>query len=181
MIMDYILPDELRVLAIDPSTRGLGFAVLEGPHRLLDWGVKQATDDKNAESVRIVKELIEQYRPHVLVLENVQGNNSRRRSRVRELLQLIREAARRQGVKVMDETPDRVRTAFTPKKDTIAAALAGRFPELASRLPKPRTLTMPEHSAMPVFDATAFAMTFFHFRNRKRLVEERKVIRSALG
>jgi hypothetical protein len=52
--------------------------------------------------------------------------------------------------------------------------------ELASRLPKPRTLTMPEHSAMPVFDATAFAMTFLYFRNRKRLGEERKAIRSAL-
>jgi hypothetical protein len=76
-------------------------------------------------------------------------------------------------------SPDRVRIAFTPKKDTIAAALAGRFPELASRLPKPRTLTMPEHSVMPVFDATAFAMTFFYFRNQKRLGEERKAIRAA--
>jgi RNase H-fold protein (predicted Holliday junction resolvase) len=179
--MDYILPEELRVLAIDPSTRGLGYAILEGPHRLLDWGVKQATDDKNAECVRIVKNLIKQYRPHVLVLENVEGNDSRRRTRVRELLQAIRETARQLGVKVMAETPERVRTAFTPKKDMIAAALAGRFPELASRLPKPRTLTMPEHSAMPVFDATAFAMTFFHFRNRKRLHDERTAIRSAFS
>ena len=81
----------------------------------------------------------------------------------------------------MEETPDRVRSAFMPKKDTIAATVTGRFPELASRLPKPRTLTMPEHSAMPVFDAAAFAMTFFYFRNRKRLGEERKAIRAALG
>ena len=177
--MDYILTNELCVLAIDPSTRGLGFAVFEGPHQLLDWGLKQATDNKNAECVRIVKELIERYHPHVLVLENVAGKDSRRRARVRELLQAIRETARQKGVKVMDETPDRVRRAFLPKKDTIAAAIAGRFPELASRLPKPRTLTMPEHSAMPVFDATAFAMTFFYFRNRKQLCEERKAIRSA--
>jgi hypothetical protein len=80
----------------------------------------------------------------------------------------------------VDETPDRVRRAFVPKKDTIAAAIAGRFPELAPRLPKPRTLTMPEHSAMPIFDATAFATAFFYFRNRKRLEQERKAIRSAL-
>jgi hypothetical protein len=177
--MDYILTDEHRVLAVDPSTRGLGFAILEGPNQLIDWGVKQAEGDKNGECLRMVKELIDQYRPHVLVLENVSGKDSRRRTRVRELLQAIRETARQLGVKVMAETPERVRAAFTPKKDTIAAALAGRFPELASRLPKPRTLTMPEHSAMPVFDATAFAMTFFHFRNRKRLGEERKAIRAA--
>jgi hypothetical protein len=39
---------------------------------------------------------------------------------------------------------------------------------------------MPEHSAMPFVDATASAMTFFYFRNRKQLCEERKAIRSAL-
>ena len=71
-------------------------------------------------------------------------------------------------------------SAFT-EKDTIAAAITGPFPGLASRLPKPRTLTMSEHSAMPFFDATAFGMTFFYFRNRKRLSEERIAIRSALG
>jgi len=36
----------IRVLAIDPSTRGFGFAVLEGPSRLIDWGVKE-TRSKN--------------------------------------------------------------------------------------------------------------------------------------
>jgi hypothetical protein len=179
--MDYILTDELRVLAIDPSTRGLGFAIFEGPHRLLDWGVKQAEGDKNGECVRIVKELIDQYQPHVLVLENVAGKHSRRRARVRELLQAIRDAARQKGVKVLEETPERVRRAFVPKKDTIAAAIAGRFPELGSRLPKPRTLTMPEHPAMPVFDATAFALSYFYFRNRKRIGEERKAIRAVFG
>lgn len=115
----------------------------------------------------------------MLVLENPAGK-SRRSARVRELLETIREAARQKGVKVLEETAGRVRKAFVPKKDTIASAIAGRFPELASRLPKPRTLTMSEHSAMPVFDAMAFALTFFYFRNRKRLCEERKPIRSAL-
>lgn len=179
--MDYILTDELRVLAIDPSTRGLGFAVLEGPRRLLDWGVREAAGDKNAECVRIVLELIDHYHPHVLVLENTAAEASRRRMRVRELLEAIRAAARQKGVKVLEETSGRVRRAFVPKKDTIAAAIAGRFPELASRLPRPRKCGDNEHSAMPVFDAMAFAMTFFHFRERKQLCEERKAIRAALG
>jgi Holliday junction resolvasome RuvABC endonuclease subunit len=180
--MDYLLPDEIRVLAIDPSHRGLGFAVMEGPSELLDWGVKQAEDgDKNAKCVGIVKDLIDRYRPHVLVLENSTGKNSRRCERVQELLQAVRQAARQKGVKVLEETTERVQKAFVPKKDTIAAAIAGRFPELAARLPKPRTLTTSEHSAMPVFDAMAFAMTYFYFRNRKRLGEERKAMREALG
>jgi Holliday junction resolvasome RuvABC endonuclease subunit len=178
--MDYILPTELRVLAIDPSTRGLGFAILEGPHRLLDWGVKEATENKDAKCVEIVLELIDHYRPHILVLENTAAEGSLRRARVRGLLEAIRTAARQKGVKVLEETSGRVRRAFVPKKDTIAAAIAGRFPELASRLPRPRKCGDNEHSAMPVFDAMAFAMTFFHFRERKQRLEEWKTIRSAL-
>ncbi len=71
----------------------------------------------------------------------------------------------------MDLSHSRVERAFAPKK---AAAIAGRFPELAPRLPRTRTLTMSEQYQMPVFDAMAFALTFFYFRNRKRLLEERK-------
>ena len=31
----------VRTLAVDPSPRGFGFAVLEGPTHLLDWGVAE--------------------------------------------------------------------------------------------------------------------------------------------
>lgn len=34
-----------RVLAIDPNSRGFGFAVLEGPDRLIDWGVVHVRAD----------------------------------------------------------------------------------------------------------------------------------------
>ena len=77
-------------------------------------------------------------------------------------------------MKVLDFTPERVRKAFAPTKDVIAAAIAGRFPELQPRLPKPRTLTMSEQYEMPVFDAMAFAQAYFYFHNRKRLSLERK-------
>jgi hypothetical protein len=116
----------------------------------------------------------------VLVLENAAAKDSRRRARVQQLLDAIRQAVRSKGVKVLEMTPDRVKRAFVPKKDTVAAAVAGRFPELASRLPRPRKCGDNEHSAMPGFDAMAFAMTFFHFRERKQRLEEWKTIRSAL-
>src|SRR5712692_6710661 len=180
--MDYILTNQLRVLAIDPSTKGVGFAVLEGPERLIDWGIKQAegeTDDaKNAECAKIVAELIDRYRPRILALEDAAADDSRRCERVQNLLSAIRQLAREKRVKVLDFTPERVRKAFAPTKDVIAAAIAGRFPELGPRLPRTRTLTMSEQYEMPVFDAMAFALTFLYFRNRKRLREERKALRT---
>ena len=39
---------------------------------------------------------------------------------------------------------------------------------------------MSEQYQMPVFDAMAFAMTFFYFRNRKQLREGRKLLKVAL-
>jgi len=32
--------NERRVLAVDPLSRGVGFAVLEGNDNLIDWGIK---------------------------------------------------------------------------------------------------------------------------------------------
>jgi hypothetical protein len=56
------------------------------------------------------------------------------------LLQAIREAARQKGVKLLEETPERLLRAFVPKKDTFAAAIADRFPELAAQLLEAGTL-----------------------------------------
>jgi hypothetical protein len=179
MNVNYLLPSELRVLAIDPSSRGLGFVVLEGPERLVDWGIKKTAEDKNAECVKMVAELIDRYRPHVLVIEDSAGKSSRRRARVRELLDAIRQLAREKRITLMDCSPSRVHRAFAPKKDIVAAAIAGRFPELAPRLPRPRTLTMSEQYEMPVFDAMAFALTFFHFRTRG--IGDRKRILRSMG
>src|SRR5260370_33776449 len=178
--MDYILTNQLRVLAIDPSTKGIGFAVLEGPERLIDWGIKQAegeTDDaKNAECAKILAELIDRYRPRILALEDAATDDSRRCERVEKLLAAIRQLAREKRVKVLDFTPERVRKAFTPTKDVIAAAIAGRFPELQPRLPKPRTLTRSEQDQMPVFAAMACAHPVFHFRSRKRVSGARSLV-----
>ncbi len=182
--MIYILPNELRVLAIDPCHRGLGFVVLEGPERLLDWGMRLAegTDaEKNAACVAIARNLIDQYRPHALAIEDCSGEDSRRCARARELLEAIRKTAREKRIKVVDFSPERVRRAFAPKKDMIAAAIAGRFPELAPRLPKVRNLTMSEQYGMPVFDAMAFALTLFYFRNRRAVAERRKAFASAFA
>jgi hypothetical protein len=179
--MQRTLPDEIRVLALDPSPEGFGFAVLEGPERMIDWGVKSIppdVSDKNAACVKLATELIERYRPLVLAVEDASAPSSRRQPRVKELLELMRQLAGEKRLRVANLSPMRVHRAFRPRKDVIAAALAGRFPELAPQLPRPRKCGDSEHSAMPVFDAAALGSTFFYFRNRIRLHEERKALRT---
>ena len=78
-----------RVLAIDPITKGFGFAVLEGPEILVDWGVKHASGDLNHRNRRCLEEvlkLIARYQPDVLVVEHTGVKSCRRRRRARPRL-----------------------------------------------------------------------------------------------
>src|SRR5467141_3176906 len=91
---------DTRILAIDPSTRGFGYTVLEGPSRLIDWGVKETKTDKNRRSLKLIAELIEQYTPGVVVLEDYAGKDSRRCRRAAELIDGISSLALNRKVKV---------------------------------------------------------------------------------
>src|SRR5436309_4658860 len=91
---------DIRALAIDPSTRGFGFAILEGSNRLIDWGVKETKTDKNRRTLLSVTELIELYQPAVLVVEDYAGKGSRRCGRVQRLIDDIAKLALKKNVKV---------------------------------------------------------------------------------
>lgn len=92
--------ENLRVLAIDPCTKGFDFAVLEGSQELTRYGVKTVTGDKKSASLKKIADLIELYRPQVMVLENPKGKGSRRCLRVQELLEEIVKLAASKRVKI---------------------------------------------------------------------------------
>jgi len=58
-----------RVLAIDPSTKGLAFIVFEGPDRLLDWGFAHVPRRHRLRTVRF-EQMLNRFRPDVVVLED---------------------------------------------------------------------------------------------------------------
>src|SRR6266852_8358198 len=87
--MSASLRQSVRVLAIDPTTGGFGFAVMEGADSLIDWGIKEATGNKNSACLKLVADLTNRYRPEVVVVENPVGRKSRRCERVRELIRNI--------------------------------------------------------------------------------------------
>src|SRR2546422_7703035 len=91
---------DIRVLAIDPSTRGFGFAVLEGPNRLIDWGVKETKTNKNARTLKLVEDLIDGYLPNVIVVEDYAGKGSRRCRRIQGLINDISKLAPKRKIRV---------------------------------------------------------------------------------
>src|SRR6266571_905900 len=91
---------DIRVLAVDPSTRGFGFAVLEGPNRLIDWGVKETKTNKNARTLKLIDDLMDRYQPSVIVVEDYAGKGSRRCRRIQGLINDISKLAAKRKIKV---------------------------------------------------------------------------------
>jgi RNase H-fold protein (predicted Holliday junction resolvase) len=161
--MNQINPKHFRILAIALSTRGFGFAVLEGQETLVDWGVKTVKGDKNIQSLARVKELIVHYQPGVLVLEDASAKGSRRSPRIRKLCQQIIKLAEAHKIIVKLFSRDQVMKTFITDgqgtKHALAEILAKQFPEeLGSRLPPKRKPWMSEDSRMGIFDAVALVL-----------------------
>lgn len=168
---------EVRVLAIDPTTRGFAFAVMEGPHRLIDWGVKSVRPVNEGRCLAGVAAQIKFFAPTVLVLENTAARSSRRCRRVRQLIQAIRTLAAKMGVRTRLVSRGQVKTVFAASgaltKHQIALGIAQQLPELARRVPRHRKPWMSEDDRMNIFDAVALALPFFHLLEKRRLAHLR--------
>jgi Holliday junction resolvasome RuvABC endonuclease subunit len=161
--MNKIQSNHFRILSIAPSSRGFGFAVLEGQDTLVNWGVKTVKGNKNAGSLLKVKELIVHYQPDVLVLEDASATGSRRSARIRKLGAQIIKLATTHKVSVKLFSREQVMQAFIPDgqgtKHALAEIVARQFPEqLGSKLPPKRKAWVSEHYQMGIFEAMALAL-----------------------
>jgi hypothetical protein len=152
----------LRILATAPCTRGFGYAVMEEPKSLVDWGIRSVKGDKNAQSLVHVEAMIALYQPTVLVLQDHLDEDFRRSPRVRKLIAELNALARRRKVSVKRFSNAEVRTTLCGDKEKtkhdVAVKLADEFPEeLASRLPPKRRAWTSEPYQMAIFDAVALA------------------------
>jgi len=157
------LPKYPRILAIAPSTRGFGFALMEGLNTLVDWGVKSITGDKNAGTIAKVGAMIAHYQPDVMVLQDTSTKPCRRSTRIRVLTKRLIRLGEGRGVTVALFTRAQVRQAFFADgqgtKHALAEILSNRFSdELGFRLPRKRRPWMSEDSRMLIFDAVALAL-----------------------
>jgi len=154
-----------RVLAVQPTTRGFGFAVMERPDGLIDWGTKEARGDKNKQALIHLAALIGRYQPEVLVFEDTETKDSRRCARIRLLAQEIAQMAIKLRVRTRRIPRRLVKHAFAETGPTtkpwIAAAIASQFPELSRHLPARRRPWMSQDVRMSIFDAVALALTHY--------------------
>ena len=162
-----------RILAIDPTHRGFGYVIFEGPDFLIDWGVRNVEGPKNKASTAAAAELITRYHPRIMVLEDVTAKGCRRCRRVRELVGALDRHGRERGLTVRKIAHTRVKQTFLAlgirNKNQMARFIAARFPELVRSLPPERKPWMSEDARMAIFDAAAFALASLGLAGREPL------------
>lgn len=164
-----------RVLALQPSSRRLGFAVLEGRDRLVDWGVRNMTASGNNANLGAVGLLFDRYTPDLLVIEDTRAVGARRRERTVGLSDQCVRLAARTKLPCRHISRIQVLRAMVPagrqNAQAVATEVARMFPELADRLPTERKLWMSEQYAMPMFFAAALALTILRGSGSRHGVE----------
>lgn len=147
------------ILAIDPAARGFGFAVLEEPDFLVDWGLRGTRATTQRDILRAVQTLLDEYQPELLVAED--PKTSRRGVRAKKLIHAIAQLAVKSGLPCR-QIPGR----HTRRQIGLAGARAGhevvlmlvkRFPELAPILPPKRRVYDSEDARMRLFRAVLLA------------------------
>lgn len=171
--MNQVNSKSFRILAIALSTRGFGYAVMEGENTFVDYGVKVVKGDKNVQSLAKVDKLINYFQPDILVLQDVNAKAAHRATRIKNLHKQIITMAKARKLKITTFSGAQIRSQIlnNPRgtKHEMAAALAEEFPdELASRLPPKRKPWKSEDARMDVFEAVGLTVTL-------RIEEERMI------
>src|SRR6266498_565289 len=135
--MSYAATKELRALAIDPSTRGFGFAVLEGSNRLIDCGVKETKVDKNRRALKLINDLIDEYQPNAIIVEDLQRQRLPSLPASTRIDRSYLKLAAKRKLKVRMYSRAKMKQAFsksgTSTKQEIALDIVNRFSEFSAR------------------------------------------------
>jgi Holliday junction resolvasome RuvABC endonuclease subunit len=155
---------QIRIMAITPSSRGFGFAVLDTPQTLVEWrSTAIKGKNKNTEALSKAEKVLAHHMPDILILQDHSVASSRRSKRVKALNKRIIACAGARKVKVKLFTHEQIRQTFFGEvkgtKQALAEILAKRFPEeLEHLLPPTRRAWMSEDARMDTFDAVALVL-----------------------
>ena len=154
------------ILAVYPTTRGIGFIVMQSPLAPIDWGTRDARGkQKNAICLKKVSALIDIHQPDAIILEDPTAEGSVRSDRIKRLCRSIASLADSQTIDVHAYSRARVQEFFesygVKTRHEIAVIIASQVTALERFLPPPRRQWEIENPKMSIFNAAALATTYF--------------------
>ena len=175
MLMNTIKPN--RILAVEIRAARLGYAVLETPKQLCDFGALLFSTPRVARG-RIAR-LLHRYQPAVLVLAGAGARYPRNMQSRRAIARIGKNEAKQRGIPSARISEKEFKTFFGQyfcrDKYDIAAVLAKWFPELAWRVPPPLDFYDPEPRQMLYFDSIALGIAYLLStqNNKSELTDDR--------
>ena len=158
-------PNNDCVLAIHPTYRSFGWAIFEAPDVLLDWGLVHANGRTSDRLLKRLGRILSRHQPSVLVLEEYDGDASKRADRIRGLLQAFEKTAGAHAVPTVLYERELVARilglAPTASRYDVACAVAARIDDLSHRMPPKRKFGSSEDARQSLFAAAALAMTHY--------------------
>jgi Holliday junction resolvasome RuvABC endonuclease subunit len=157
--------NKIRILAIDPGTKHMGFAAFEGIE-LVDYGVK--TIRQGSEEIilqhleEIISRLIKEKGPDYLALERNTFSQIKQNIRLALAISKMKYIAKRFGVLVYEYDPRTIRKEIcndgNASKMRVAQTLIVSFDELKVLLQSDKVWVLRYN--LNVLDAVAIGMTF---------------------
>jgi len=152
-----------KILAIDPGTRYIGIALLEGKE-LVYHGVRvikaESPHEKLREGKKIILRLIKDFRPDVLAVERAFFGRSCSSSLLNVLVDKIETIGRGERLKVVSYAPNTVRKFICKDgwadKKALSEVIVSRYPELKVYLTQDKAWKERYHQNM--FDAVALGL-----------------------
>ncbi len=159
-----IMKKTKKILAIDPGTKHLGFALFEGG-ALIHYGVKTIPEGKPSQNCLIqgkgiVSRLIEDFNPHVLIVEKTFFGNNKDSKTLNSLTEQIRRIGAKHRLEVHSIATNSVRKIVCgngeASKDDVARVMVSKYPELRPYLTSDRRWK--EEYYRNMFDAVALGL-----------------------
>ena len=155
----------LKIIGINPGTRYLGIAVLDGSE-LLDWRIKTLegrwSEEKIKKAIGVVSELIERYELDILAIKKL--HPSRRTENLLRLSDKIKNFARLKKLKVFQYSIKDIEKSYIVdeklNKRNLFEALVKFYPELYPELKKEQSYKNPYHTR--IIEAVALASACSH-------------------
>lgn len=153
-----------RILALDVHRQRYGYAILEAPAELLDWGVRRRYLRHAPRSVtwvrKSLRDLVARWRPSLIVTKELSKPAT---SGLKKIVASLVAEARCFGIPVRPVPESAIRSTFGGGRHVtkyhIAQMLVQRFSFLAFLLPPLRKIYESQDYRMSMFAAMALALT----------------------
>lgn len=156
------------VLALYPHSKGLAYAVMDNPSRVIESKVRfflKCSDDKRLQGIQ---NLLSYYHPDVVILKDESDPINHRQKRTRELIMTIEHEARTRNLSIAKYSREQIREAFdqfgAKTKYEICSKIAEWLPEYEPKVPRERQVWGSESPAMSEFDSLSLAYTHYYLK-----------------